>query len=1095
MMSQFYQNIVDTDPWNLSGHCPSSLQQTGGESPGFTAPDWDRRGGHFLDREQSMSGHCPSQSTSGHHPSQGYSFYPTEALPGYTPCGFRSTQLATVTEAISPCYQQIYSDIPSREALSQWTFQSSQGTQMAQPDVDHDTQFSPPQQSSPCNIHFPHGLQQNTYHPNVRNLLSNWKDEIYNSTQLPKYLSFDPSKSKWSHFYRKFEQYANNKHWSAQECKSNLKYVLHGKAADYMAYLNELVPDLTYYDFIMQMKRYMESQDLYDLQLEQWHQQRTFGNNTDCSCTFNPNSHDCTQTMGIQPKSSFQEPHWQSQEQLIGYRGYQHNSYLPFDFSGSKAMVHGPFQKIGMLSTGGPAQEITYPENLSCGTLDTKEQFASIQVPPVAVQNGESHGMPIGRGVLHQGSSQDRLSSKHQIELEEICLPSKTKIDEGLKLEKRNAEDMEEGLVSLKSKSKKSASQPQSYQAIRESRPPQRERYRYMGSMASHPSAGSPKEIKTKGTMEQLADIENTLKLLVDALAIKPSAGGNFRSRTPSPSTAIAQGGSSLSPVRGLQCNEEDLVFDTARSHHEGIVHRCKQTLSSEDEASGEQNGEGSKGDPQGILWMTEEVNSRIPGLNPSDFNNANDQNSFILGDTDDWSLDQTEESTNISSLLPFPEGKGIQKAHRDGMSVEELENLLWPEPTELQLVQGDSMGIHPEIQESKSESTDFWWDSMGPTELGSGDEKESPENCEDYIDFMYDSLFGTSPLNKEISSTLQEDEEWIDQTFKVMQNHQYSAWNPFMSLEGEMISVQLYRTTGDFPICQINPPSSLRVPITLQDRSIKAVIDTAAMVTVISDQIYKEMKPNPPYLKTTTLQTAGRNMRMIGRIIGLVSIKLGNIIFPTLVYVAPINNDMLLGLDFLLRIGAGINLKEQHLVVTGASEIVPLEIEYQNRASHTISKITAEEVEQIPAIIYNLQERSCHNLHPDEIYLPHNSYERPQKDTYCHERLDYPYLFYNQEVFGHADQGMVVSPVTMLKGISVLSTTGQTNQLETETKRRPELNCCIYYRQEIALMTIMKCIQGDQGLYQSKCLVKPKLPVLWFVEDEQQWPWDPGGC
>ena len=418
--------------------------------------------------------------------------------------------------------------------------------------------------------------------------------------------------------------------------------------------------------------------------------------------------------MGIQPKSSFQVPHWQSQEQFIGYRGYQHNSYLPFDFSGSNAMVHGPFQKIEMLSTGGPAQEITYPENLSCGTLDTKEQFASFQVPPVAVQNGESHGMPIGRGVLHQGSSQDRLSSKHQIELEEICLLSKTKIDEGLKSEKRNAEDMEEGLVSLKSKSKKSASQHQSYQPIRESRPPQRERYRYMGSMASHLSAGSSKESKTKGTEEQLADIENTLKLLVDALAIKPSAGGNFRSRTPSPSTAIAQGGRSLSPVRSLQGNEEDLVFDTARSHHGGIVPRCKQTLSSEDEASGEQNGEGSKGEPQGILWMTEEVDSRIQGLNPSDTDKANDQNNFILGDTDDCSLDQTEVNTYISSLLPFPEeGKSIQ------MSVEELEELLWPEPTELQLVQGDSMGIHTEIQESKSEITDFWWDSMGPTELG----------------------------------------------------------------------------------------------------------------------------------------------------------------------------------------------------------------------------------------------------------------------------------------------------------------------------------------------------------------------------------------
>ena len=43
--------------------------------------------------------------------------------------------------------------------------------------------------------------------------------------------------------------------------------------------------------------------------------------------------------------------------------------------------------------------------------------------------------------------------------------------------------------------------------------------------------------------------------------------------------------------------------------------------------------------------------------------------------------------------------------------------------------------------------------------------------------------------------------------------------------------------------------------------------------------------------------------------------------------------------------------------------------------------------------------------------------------------------------------------------------------------------------------MTIMKYIQGEQGLYQSECLVKPKLSVLWFVEDERQWPWDPGGC
>ena len=113
-MSQFCQNSVDTDPWNLSGHYPSSLQQTWGESQEFTALDWDRRDGPFLDREQSTSGHCPSQSTSGHCPSQGYSFDPTEVSPGHIPCWFASTQLATAIEAFSPCYQQIYSDTKQR---------------------------------------------------------------------------------------------------------------------------------------------------------------------------------------------------------------------------------------------------------------------------------------------------------------------------------------------------------------------------------------------------------------------------------------------------------------------------------------------------------------------------------------------------------------------------------------------------------------------------------------------------------------------------------------------------------------------------------------------------------------------------------------------------------------------------------------------------------------------------------------------------------------------------------------------------------------------------------------------------------------------
>ena len=101
-----------------------------------------------------------------------------------------------------------------------------------------------------------------------------------------------------------------------------------------------------------------------------------------------------------------------------------------------------------------------------------------------------------------------------------------------------------------------------------------------------------------------------------------------------------------------------------------------------------------------------------------------------------------------------------------------------------------------------------------------------------------------------------------------------YTAWNPSISLDGHLSSEQVKKTTGEFTICQISPPSSLILPITLQDRSIKAVVDTAAMVTVISDEIYRGMKPSPPCLKATSLQTAGRDMKMAGCSVGPLLIK-----------------------------------------------------------------------------------------------------------------------------------------------------------------------------------------------------------------------------
>ena len=62
----------------------------------------------------------------------------------------------------------------------------------------------------------------------------------------------------------------------------------------------------------------------------------------------------------------------------------------------------------------------------------------------------------------------------------------------------------------------------------------------------------------------------------------------------------------------------------------------------------------------------------------------------------------------------------------------------------------------------------------------------------------MYGKLCGTSPLNKEVPSTLHEDEELTDRTFKEMLIQPYSAWNLSMSLDGDLSTVQLEKIRGD---------------------------------------------------------------------------------------------------------------------------------------------------------------------------------------------------------------------------------------------------------------------------------------------------------
>ena len=111
---------------------------------------------------------------------------------------------------------------------------------------------------------------------------------------------------------------------------------------------------------------------------------------------------------------------------------------------------------------------------------------------------------------------------------------------------------------------------------------------------------------------------------------------------------------------------------------------------------------------------------------------------------------------------------------------------------------------------------------------------------------------------------------------------------------------------------------SLLYIPICVQGKFLNAVVDTASEVTLISDKVYQGLQPQPQVVRNFLLYAAGRNMKMRGYEIKPVEVKLGNYETKESIYVAPIEDDMLLGLDFLRKHHADISLSSDALHIGG---------------------------------------------------------------------------------------------------------------------------------------------------------------------------------
>lgn len=146
--------------------------------------------------------------------------------------------------------------------------------------------------------------------------------------------------------------------------------------------------------------------------------------------------------------------------------------------------------------------------------------------------------------------------------------------------------------------------------------------------------------------------------------------------------------------------------------------------------------------------------------------------------------------------------------------------------------------------------------------------------------------------------------------------------------------------------ILQLGSASMLRLSLTVNSWKTVAVVDTAAEATIISDKVYQSLTIKTPIRRHAFMHGAGRDMKMETYVIGPVNIKIGSCNYPSEIYVAQIDDEVLLGLDFLHRNNVVNNCSNNQFSINS----VVLQMSYgESRELPTIAQVTVPGKAAIP--------------------------------------------------------------------------------------------------------------------------------------------------
>ena len=189
-----------------------------------------------------------------------------------------------------------------------------------------------------------------------------------------------------------------------------------------------------------------------------------------------------------------------------------------------------------------------------------------------------------------------------------------------------------------------------------------------------------------------------------------------------------------------------------------------------------------------------------------------------------------------------------------------------------------------------------------------------------------------------------------------------------------------------------------------------EGIIDTASQVTIISDQLYDTLSPTTGKVREFTLCTAGRNLSMKGYLVEPTSLEINGKVYKESIYVAPLEDTMLIGLDFMSKYQITLDMKKGQLYIQGQQ--VPFTDEGDNSVQAVdgiqvrVTKkthIPARSVVRIPCTTDKQLNNETYVIEPDinTVLVPRVCFEGPGKPvmSFVNNSDNQVTLFKNQRV------------------------------------------------------------------------------------------------